>query len=143
MFPDEEDEPAADLLDVVQGEVYANLCSLFPHLDPAFLKVGSRNLLLLQKCYNTCSSVVVIPDPRPTRHRIPDSAPQQRIEVFVIQKIVTKFSEIGFGMFIPDPGVGKPLDRGAFLYVWFQFLLVSNKFCYISLLHWPLFRGYL
>jgi hypothetical protein len=94
VFPDEDDEPAAELLDVVQGEVYANLCSLFPHLDPAFLKVGSRNLLLLQKCYNTCSSVVVIPDPRPTRHRIPDSAPQQRIEVFVIQKIVTKFSEI-------------------------------------------------
>jgi hypothetical protein len=31
VFPDEVDEPAADLLDVVQGEVYANLCSLFPH----------------------------------------------------------------------------------------------------------------
>jgi hypothetical protein len=32
VFPDEEDEPAAaELLDVVQGEVYANLCSLFPH----------------------------------------------------------------------------------------------------------------
>jgi hypothetical protein len=31
VFPEEEDEPAADLLDVVQGEVYANLCSLFPH----------------------------------------------------------------------------------------------------------------
>ncbi len=31
VFSDEEDEPAADLLDVVQGEVYANLCSPFPH----------------------------------------------------------------------------------------------------------------
>ncbi len=31
VFPDEVDEPAADLPDVVQGEVYANLCSLFPH----------------------------------------------------------------------------------------------------------------
>ncbi len=43
VFPEQEDEPAAELLDVEQGEVYANLCSLFPHLDPAFLKV------LLQK----------------------------------------------------------------------------------------------
>jgi hypothetical protein len=31
VFPEEEDELAADLLDVEQGEVYANLCSLFPH----------------------------------------------------------------------------------------------------------------
>ncbi len=31
VFPEEEDEPAAELLDVVQGEVYANLCSPFPH----------------------------------------------------------------------------------------------------------------
>jgi hypothetical protein len=31
VFPEEEDEPAGDLLDVVQREVYANLCSLFPH----------------------------------------------------------------------------------------------------------------
>jgi hypothetical protein len=61
VFPDEEDEPAADLLDVVQGEVYANLCSLFPHLDPAFLKVG-RNLLLcagaflyVRSCTGRCS----------------------------------------------------------------------------------------
>ncbi len=49
-FPDEEDEPAAELLDVEQGEVYANLCSLFPHLDPAFL-----NILLPLSCLCRCS----------------------------------------------------------------------------------------
>ncbi len=45
------------------------------------------------------------------RHRI--QAPQQRSEVFVTQKIVTKFSETWYGMFLPDPGVGKPLDLGS------------------------------
>ncbi len=39
VFPEEE-EVAVDLLDVEQREVYANLCSLFPNLDPAFLKVA-------------------------------------------------------------------------------------------------------
>ena len=32
------------------------------------------------------------------------------------------------------------LCTGAFLYVPFIFLLISNKFCDLCLLHWPLFR---
>jgi hypothetical protein len=35
VFPDEEDEPAADLLDVEQGEVCAKVSSL----DPVFLNI--------------------------------------------------------------------------------------------------------
>ncbi len=30
---------------------------------------------------------------------------------------------------------------GAFLYVYYSFLLISNKFCDSSLLHWPLFSA--
>ncbi len=92
VFPEEEDEPAADLLDVEQREVYANLCSLFPHLDPAFLKVA-RNFLLLQKCYNICILYQFCDPGSGGSKRRPDPAPQQRIEVFVTQKIVAKFSE--------------------------------------------------
>jgi hypothetical protein len=33
------------------------------------------------------------------------------------------------------------LCTGAFLYACYSFLLISNKFCDLSLLHWPLFRA--
>jgi hypothetical protein len=33
------------------------------------------------------------------------------------------------------------LCTGAFLYVRYSFLLIYNKFCDLSLLHWPLFQG--
>jgi hypothetical protein len=33
------------------------------------------------------------------------------------------------------------LCTGAFLYVRYIFLLISNKFCDFGLLHWPMFMG--
>jgi hypothetical protein len=37
---------------------------------------------------------IFIPDPGPKWHRIPDQDPQQRVEVFLTQKIVNKLLEI-------------------------------------------------
>jgi hypothetical protein len=34
-----------------------------------------------------------------------------------------------------------PLCTGVFLYVRYCFLLISNKFCDLILLHWPLLRA--
>ena len=38
------------------------------------------------------------------------------------------------------PALSSFLCTGAFLNVPYSFLLISNKFCEISLLHWPMFR---
>jgi hypothetical protein len=44
-----------------------------------------------------------IPDPRSKGFLIPDPESHQRIQVFLTQKIVSKLSEIGSGMFTLDP----------------------------------------
>jgi hypothetical protein len=46
-----------------------------------------------------------ITDPGSKRHRIPNPDPQQRIYVFLTQKIVTKLSEILSRMFIQGMGL--------------------------------------
>jgi hypothetical protein len=43
-----------------------------------------------------------IPDPGSKRLRIPDLDPHRRLSIFN-QTIISKLSEIRFGMFIPDP----------------------------------------
>jgi hypothetical protein len=55
---------------------------------------------------------ISIPKPGSKRHRIPD--PQQRIYLFLTQKVITKLSEIGsWTLFSPDPDFFIPdLDPG-------------------------------
>ncbi len=76
------------------------LCGPRLILRPVKANPNSLNLvdLLLNKC---CGSGMFIPDPNGSipdagskRYRITDPDPQQRIQVFLNQKIVTKLLEI-------------------------------------------------
>jgi hypothetical protein len=47
-----------------------------------------------------------IPDPGSRVKKIPDPDPQQKIQVYLTHKSVTKLSQIGYEIFIPDLGSG-------------------------------------